>query len=344
MTSYTVRLNPVGVEFEVEEDETVLDAAFRQGISLPHGCKEGQCSACKCVLLDGEIELKKYSTFALNETERDQNNILLCRTIALSDLEVELLNYDEDILSKSIPVKAFSGKVAQIENLTHDIRRLEIELDTPLKFWAGQYVDITLPGPQEITRSFSMANTPGNPKRLAFIIKKYPNGRFSSLLDGDLSVGSNIGAKGPYGTCFRRENRTGAMFLIGGGSGMSPLWSILNDHLGSGEERDVHFFYGARTRDDLFYLDRLAEIAAGNPRFDFVPVLSDAKGDEAWTGEKGYVHEIVDAYLKRLELGDDLDVYACGPTPMIDALSPVLFMNDVDADRTYFDKFTPASV
>lgn len=344
MSPYTVRLQPVGVEFEVEDDETVLDAAFRQGIALPHGCKEGQCSACKCTLTEGEIELKKYSTFALNESEREQNQILLCRTLAFTDLEVELLNYDEEVLSKSIPVKEFEGRVTNIEHLTHDIRSLEIEIDRPLKFWAGQYVDITLPEPGVVTRSFSMANVPGDPQKLRFIIRKYPNGRFSSQLDGSLAVGAEVTIKGPYGTCFRRENKTGPIVLVGGGSGMSPLWSILHDFLSSGEEpRDIHFFYGARTQKDLFYIDEFSAIAAEHPRFAFIPVLSDAAGDTAWQGETGFVHEVVGTHLKRLNLGDDLDVYACGPTPMIDALTPVLFMNDVDADRIYFDRFTPAS-
>jgi len=338
-----VRLQPVGIEFEVEENETVLDAAFRQGIALPHGCKEGQCSACKCVLTGGDVELKKYSTFALNEMERGQDYILLCRTLAYSDLEVELLNYDEEVLSKSIPVKEFKGTVTSISALTHDIRRLEIALEQPLKFWAGQYVDITLTGPETITRSFSMANSPSEGQKLAFIIKKYPNGRFSSRLDGDLAVGTEVGVKGPYGTCFRRENKTGAMILVGGGSGMSPLWSILHDHISSGEVRPVYFFYGARTQNDLFYLDHFAELAAKRPQFTFVPVLSHAADDTAWSGAKGFVHEAVGEHLRSAGYGEHVDVYACGPSPMIEALTPVLQMNDVESDRIFFDKFTPAN-
>lgn len=338
-----VRLHPVGIEFEVEENETVLDAAFRQGIALPHGCKEGQCSACKCVLTEGDVELKKYSTFALNEMERGQDHILLCRTLAHSDLDIELLNYDEEVLSKSIPVKEFTGAVTGVSALTHDIRRLEISVEQPLKFWAGQYVDITLSGSETITRSFSMANSPGESQKLAFIIKKYPNGRFSSRLDGDLAVGTRVGIKGPYGTCFRRENRTGAMILVGGGSGMSPLWSIVNDHVSSGEVRPVYFFYGARTQADLFYLDCFAELSAKHPEFTFIPVLSHAADDTAWRGEKGFVHEVVGAHLRNAAYGEDVDVYACGPSPMIEALTPVLQMNDVEADRIFFDKFTPAT-
>lgn len=123
---------------------------------------------------------------------------------------------------------------------------------------------------------------------------------------------------------------------------MSPLWSILHDHIASGERRPVHFFYGARTRNDLFYLELFAEVARIDPQFTFVPVLSHALDDEAWNGERGFVHEVVDAHLRRLKFGEDLDVYACGPEPMIEALTPALQMNGVSSDRIYFDKFTPA--
>ena len=125
---HKVRFEPVGIEMEVEEGETVLDAAFRQGISLMHGCKEGQCGSCKSKLVDGDIELLKYSTFALPDYESEDNHILLCRTHAYSDITVELLNFDEDLLSRSIAVKEFEGKLVKISSLTHDIRLLEIEI------------------------------------------------------------------------------------------------------------------------------------------------------------------------------------------------------------------------
>ncbi len=197
---HTVRLEPVGIEMDVEEGETVLDAAFRQGIALMHGCKEGQCSSCKSKLLDGDIELLKYSTFALPEYESETGHILLCRTHAYSDLTIELLNFDEELLSRSIPVKSFSGAVASVTPLTHDIRLLEVELENPMKFWAGQYVDLSIPG-HGVTRAYSMANTPREPRKLQFIIKKYADGAFSGLLDGGLPAGTAISAKGPYGGC-----------------------------------------------------------------------------------------------------------------------------------------------
>ncbi|WP_432289293.1 2Fe-2S iron-sulfur cluster binding domain-containing protein (plasmid) [Aminobacter sp. BA135] len=343
--AHTVRLEPVGVEFEVENGETVLNAAFRQGIALPHGCKEGQCSACKCVLLDGEVDMLKYSTFALNDMEKDTGHILLCRAIAYSDMEVELLNYDEEVLAKSIAVKTFKGRIAHVEHLTHDIRGIEIELGSPIKFWAGQYVDITVTTEkgETITRSFSMANTPDQTQKLSFIIKKYPEGKFSGELDsGGIKVGAEVTVVGPYGTCFRRQEREGPLVLVGAGSGMSPVWSILNDHLNSGEKRPVYFFYGARTPDDLFYLDRIAELVDRHPDVNFIPVLSHVNG-EAWDGERGFVHESVDAKLKQLAVDGQGDVYACGPPPMIDALQPVLFMNGFELERIFFDKFTTSS-
>ncbi len=341
-SAFTVRFEPVGVEMDVHQGETVLDAAFRQGISVMHGCKEGQCASCKSLLIEGDIELLKYSTFALSDGERETDHILLCRTLAFSDITVELLNYDEDLMSRSIAVKDFPGTVVSIETLTHDIRLLTVELTAPLRFWAGQYVDLTIPG-HGVTRAYSMANPPSGGTRLEFIIKLYRDGAFSALLDKGLKPGDAIVAKGPYGTCFRREARTGPLVLIGGGSGMSPLMSILRDHVASGETRPVRFFYGARTRADLFLQEKFAGLTATLPDFQFIPALSHADDGDAWTGRTGFIHEVVAKQLREEGLDGDIDAYSCGPPPMIDAVLPVLQMAGVEPERIYFDKFTPAT-
>ena len=340
---YTVRFDPVGVEMEVEEGELVLEAAFRQGIALMHGCKEGQCSSCKSILVDGDIELLKYSTFALPDYEREQEHVLLCRTEAYSDLVVELLTYDDELLIGALPVKDQVAKITAIEPLTSDIRRLELALDQPFKFRAGHYVDITIPN-KGITRSYSMANAPSDNGRLEFIIKMYPDGAFSSQLRDGFAVGDTLQVKGPYGSCFRREDREGPMLLVAGGSGMAPVWSILNDHLEHGDlNRTVTFFYGARTEEDLFYLDKIAKIAAKRHNFTFVPGLSDLEDGASWGGERGYIHSTVDEYFKEGKLTSfNMEAYLCGPPPMIDALLPVLAMNKVDSERIYIDKFTQA--
>lgn len=340
---YTVRFEPVGVEMEVEEGEIVLQAAFRQGIMLMHGCKEGQCSSCKSILLEGDIELLKYSTFALPDYERTEDYVLLCRAEAYSDLVVELLTYDDELLLGAMPIKELSGQITAIEELTHDIRRLEIEVEAPFSFRAGHYVDITLLD-HGVTRSYSMANPPSEGKKLEFIIKMYPDGAFSSLLRDQLKAGDPLKIKGPYGTCFRRENREGALIMVGGGSGMAPLWSILNDHLENGDHsRPITFFYGARSERDLFYLDKIAEIGKQLPNFRFVPGLSHLSDDSAWEGEQGFIHTVVDRFFKEKGLGaPHMEVYTCGPPPMIDALAPVLQLNRVDQEHIHVDKFTQA--
>ena len=343
---HTVRFEPVGVEMEVEEGEWLLDAAFRQGIAVPHGCREGQCSSCKCLLVDGDVEVEKYSTFALPDYERESGHILLCRSYAFSDVTIELLNFDEDLMRRAIAVKSFDGVLSAVTSLTHDTRLLDVQLEKPMKFWAGQFVEIGVPGvggEAGVTRSYSMASTQATPTRLQFIIRKYADGAFSSRLDSTLQPGTAVTLKGPFGSCFRREERAGPMILVGGGSGMSPLWAILKDHIESGEQRPIRFFYGARTRKDLFFLDQFAAVSAQLTDFEFIPVLSQATPEDGWRGETGFVHEAVDRILRAQALSGEIDAYTCGPPPMVDALLPVLQRLGVALDHTYVDKFTPAS-
>ena len=339
---HTVRFEPVGVEMEVQEGEWLLDAAFRQGIAVPHGCREGQCSSCKCLLVDGEVEVEDYSTFALADYERETGHILLCRSYAFSDVTVELLNFDEDLMRRAIAIKTFDGVLSSVTQLTHDTRLLEVQIEKPMKFWAGQFVELGVPS-AGVTRSYSMASTLSTPTTLQFIIRKYPDGAFSALIDTELKPGTALTLKGPFGTCFRREERAGPMVLVGGGSGMSPLWAILKDHIESGEQRPIRFFYGARTRKDLFFLDEFANVSAQLKDFEFIPVLSQATAEDAWNGETGFVHEAVERILREQQLPGDIDAYTCGPPPMIDAVLPVFQRLGIALDHTHVDKFTPAS-
>lgn len=341
MAIHKVRFQPVGIEIEVNEDETVLNAAFRQGVSLTHGCREGQCSACKSFLLDGDIEMEKYSTFALPEYESDEGYVLLCRCHAYSDLEVELINYDEDILRLGIPIVTLQTIVEEIEPLTHDIKHLVLKFAEPgqrMLFTAGQYADIRIPGSEE-HRAYSMANTPNTNDRLEFIIKVFPGGRFSSLLEGGISVGQELEVKGPYGVFMLREKSNSDIVCIGGGSGMAPLWSLLNSMAERGIERKATYYYGARTRKDLFYLDRLKQLEERLPGFRFVPALSMVTEEDEWDGETGLITEVLN---RNLEGGQTkMQAYLCGPPPMIDAAIPVLVGKGISEDRIFFDKFTP---
>ena len=342
MTIHKVRFEPVGIEIEAGEDETVLQAALRQGVFLTHGCREGQCASCKSLLVDGDLDMEHYSTFALPDYEYEQGYVLLCRGVAYSDLQVELINYDEDTLLAGSPIQTFQTVVSAIEPLTHDIKRLALQLTEPkeIQFKAGQYIDIRIPGTQE-SRSYSMANTPSVNDRLEFILKIFPGGRFSSRLN-DSFVGSPLEVSGPYGSCVLRENSDAQIVLIGGGSGMSPLWSMLNDIAERGLNRQVTFFYGARTRRDLFYLDALAELEKRLPGFRFIPALSEPRPqdtEDQWQGATGLITEVVD---QTLQAGINTDAYICGPAPMIDAALPVLRGKGIPNERILFDKFTPS--
>ena len=145
--THTVRFEPVGIEIEVDESETILNAAFRQGIMLMHGCKEGQCSACKSFILDGEVDLDRYSTFALPDFEEAEGWTLLCRAHPYSDLEIELINYDEEIIHGGTPPRTVSTvvEVGRGADLGH-LRLLKLRPSEPLEFKPGQYVDINDPG------------------------------------------------------------------------------------------------------------------------------------------------------------------------------------------------------
>jgi propane monooxygenase reductase subunit len=332
--TYTVRLEPVGIEFEVDEDETVLRGAFRQGLMLMHGCKEGQCAACKSFLLDGEVDLERYSTFALNDFEKEEGWTLLCRAHAESDLEVELINYDEEVLRSGIALQTRQMRVQKIEALTHDIRRLVLSGDE-LQYKPGQYVDIKIPGSEEV-RSFSMANLPCG--ELELMIKVYPDGRFSSLLaNGELKEGDEVEVTGPYGVFTLREKSERPLLFIGGGAGMAPILALLRSMAEKGVTRDTVYYYGARAPRDLFHLEELAELERRMPNFRFVAALSDCDEDENWSGERGMITDVVTRLEAELE---GVDAYLCGPPPMVDAAIALLDQKGVPDSRVYYDKFT----
>jgi propane monooxygenase reductase subunit len=330
---HAVRLEPVGIEFEVDEDETVLNGAFRQGLMLMHGCKEGQCGACKSFLLEGEVDLDRYSTFALPDYELEEGWTLLCRAHAVEDLEVELINYDEEILTSGVALRTARARVEAIEPLTRDIRRLVLKIDDgEMPFRSGQYVDIGIPGTDD-SRSFSMANLPSDDGRLEFMIKLYPGGVFSSLLaDGVLQVGDMLDVTGPYGVFTLRETERPILF-IGGGAGMAPILSLLRFMVEQGVERPAVYYYGAREEEDLFHLEELTALQAMLPGFRFVPALSDSE----WVGETGLITDVVE----RSEQGlDGVDAYLCGPPPMVEAAQEMLMRLGVDEARIHYDKFT----
>src|SRR5579864_189833 len=227
---HVVRFEPVGIEIEVAEDQTILRAAAEQGIMLMHGCKEGQCASCKSFVLEGEdIEHDRYSTFALPDFEKEEGYTLLCRAHAYEDLTIELLNYDEDMIRSGLPIQQAVAEVVSKDPVTHDMRHLVLRLIEPgeVKFFPGQYVDIAVPG-TDATRSFSMANTSSRESgQLEFVIKIYPDGLFSHFLDTQLEVGDRLSLTGPFGVFTLRDAPDTDLIFVGGGAGMAPILCLL---------------------------------------------------------------------------------------------------------------------
>jgi propane monooxygenase reductase subunit len=333
---HVVRFEPVGIEIEVDEDQTILRAAAEQGVMLMHGCKEGQCASCKSFVLDGDdIDLDRYSTFALPDYELDEGYTLLCRAHAFEDLTIELLNYDEEMIRSGLPIQERTAEVVGITPVTHDLRHLVLRLTDPgeLKFFPGQYVDISVPD-SEHTRSFSMANiTSREHGQLEFVIRVYPGGVFSEFLDQRLSVGDRLDLTGPFGVFTLRDNPDARLVFLGGGAGMAPILALLRSMAERGIDRPATYYYGARTERDLCFVEELRELEQRLPRFRFVPALSEAD----WDGETGLITDVV----KRLE--PDLkgaDAYVCGPPPMVEAAIPLLERLGVQTKHIYYDKFT----
>lgn len=333
---HRVRFEPVGIEIEVDEEKTVLRSAAEQGLMLMHGCKEGQCSACKSFVLDGDdIELDRYSTFALPDYEKEEGFTLLCRAHVYEDVTIELLNYDEEMIRSGLPIQEAVAEVVSITEVTHDLRHLVLRLIEPAEvtFFPGQYMDIRIPG-TDVSRSFSMANTSSKDDgRLEFVIKVYPDGLFSSFLDERLRVGDRLELTGPFGVFTLRDAPDKDIVFVGGGAGLAPILALLRTMAERGIDRKGVFYYGARTQQDLCFVEELTALRDRLPRFRFVPALSE----EEWDGENGFVTDV----LKRNET--DLraaHAYLCGPPPMVEAAMPLLAALGVEEKHIYYDKFT----
>src|SRR6185437_7361900 len=306
-----VRFEPLGEEIDCEAGETVLDAAFRHGFNLAHGCREGQCSACKCYLLDGEVELKRYSNFALSDAERSNGYALMCRAIPESDVTIELLHYDPDNYRLETPIGEVSATVTEVTELTSEI--VSVTLAVPREFtWApGQYVDVHAAG---VTRSFSIANLAGDGS-LELIVRRYPGGRLSSRLGSEIVAGTELRLTGPYGTLHLRCAER-PIVMIAGGSGIGPVLALLRELSADGGAGKARLFFAAR---EPFLLDELRALGCTPTIFD-----------------RGSMAEIV-------QVDRDAEVYMCGPPGLLDDAEAVVTGAGVDPDRIHADRFTTAA-
>lgn len=297
----------------VEPGESVLDAALRQGLALPYGCRNGACRSCRGRILAGGVEYPGGPPKSLGPLDDAQGFALLCMAHPTSDLQIQVEEIDSE---QQITVRNLPCRVVAKRALAHDVVSLELALPTAerLQYLPGQYVDILLRDGRR--RAFSIANAPREDDRLELQIRHVPGGTFSDYVFQHLKERALLRLRGPLGSFYLRTRDRRPVILMAGGTGFAPIKAIVEGALAAQFPQRMHLYWGARARRDL-YLDPLARAwAAEHAGFEYTPVLSQPEPGEHWTGRTGLVHQAV------LDDHPDLSpfaVYASGPPVMVAA-------------------------
>ncbi|MCU7795918.1 MAG: CDP-6-deoxy-delta-3,4-glucoseen reductase [Candidatus Thiodiazotropha sp. (ex Myrtea spinifera)] len=327
--SFKVQVEPSGHEFTVETEENLLEAAIRQGINLPYGCRNGFCGDCRSVLIEGDIHYPEGEPPALEG--QDEGLCLTCQAIPRSDLTIHVHEIEQ---AQDLKPRILPSKVDRIERLNDDVIRLYLKLPEGerLQFLAGQYLNFILPDGSK--RAFSIANAPHDDEFIELHIRHVSGGTFTDTLFNGMEEKTILRIEAPLGSYFLREESERPIILMGGGTGFAPLKGIIEHAFEIGIKRPMHLFWGVRSREDL-YLPALPEAwSAEHPNFTYTPVLSEPDND--WQGVSGWVHEAV------VEQHPDLsghEVYMSGPPPMIDAGKSAFLAHGLSGEDLYSDSF-----
>ena len=342
--SHKLTVRPLGRTIEASERATLLDAALDAGVPIPFSCNVGDCGSCICRLISGEVE-ELYPSPVISPAQRQAGYLLACQTRARSDVTVELPGVDGAV--ENHPVLKTEGEIVALERLTHDILEVQVEIDIPMVYTAGQYAELAVPRILEEGRNYSFAAAPAQSERniLLFQIRHVPGGAFSGWLHKEDRVGEKLRVTGPHGQ-FALRNGTDPILCVAGGTGMAPILSVLEQALLDGAQRDVLYYYGCRSQRDLYAVEAMERIAADWPaKLRFEPVLSEEPAGTDWQGHRGLVtqqltnegeSQVMRAKGKRLS---DHEAYLCGPPGMIDAAFELLVKYGVDPNKIFFDKF-----
>ena len=332
------------ISFEAAQDETILTAALERGVAFPHNCRVGGCASCKCKLVEGQVKQLTDSSYILSGEELEQGYVLACQSVPKSErVVIEVDELPEQNLVRE--VFKSGATIASLEQLTHDIIELTLTLDGPIAYTAGQYAELSVPGVIDEPRSYSFASEPvsesGMVREVSFHVRLMPGGLFTTWLHEEAKVGDRLSLKGPFGDFWLRP--AGAPILaIAGGSGLAPIKALLEQARTDDVARDVLFLFGARTQQDLYMVEELAQLARSwRARMDFVPVLSHEPEGSDWEGLRGMVTDHVRA-LTGARLAEH-HAYMCGPPAMIDAASEILVNAAVREGNIHFDKFLDRS-
>ena len=340
--SYQVTLKTSGKQFTVHPDENLLEAALRQGINLPYGCKNGACGSCKGKVLEGLVTHGQYSESALSKADETAGGILFCCSHPQSDLLIEAREVQGagDIAIRKVPCR-----VNAMTKPRDDVAILKLQLPAAerFQFLAGQYLEFLLKDGQR--RAYSIANAPEQEGPLELHIRHLPGGLFTDFVFGAVTPALKekdiLRFEGPLGSFFLREDSKKPIIFVAAGTGFAPIKSIIEQMQTKKINRPIHLYWGGRRPSDL-YLDDLCkswekEIAD----FKYIPVISDALAEDAWQGRTGFVHQAVMTDHPDMSA---FQVYACGAPVMVNAAR-----NDFSAkcqlleDEFFADSFTSAA-
>jgi len=312
--NFKIQVQPSGREYQTEGDETLLQAAIRQGVGLPYGCKDGACGSCKSKLLEGKVVHGAHQPKTLTPEEEAAGFVLTCCARPQTDCTLE---------ARTVPgagefaVLKLPCRVITLEKPTADVAvmRLQLAANQNFQFHAGQYVEFILR--DGARRSYSMANAPhklGTPAAIELHVRHMPGGKFTDHVFSNLKEKDILRMEGPFGSFFLREDSDKPMVLLASGTGFAPIKAIIERMQHLALTRPTVLYWGARKEADLYLKDWAVQAAMTMPNLKFIPVLSEP--EVGWTGRTGFVHEAVMADLPDLSAHQ---VYACGVPVMVDA-------------------------
>lgn len=336
----TIDINDGMKDMTVKGGASLLVTLSSEGLYLPSACGgRGSCGACKCKVISDVGPHLPTETPYLTPGEMKENVRLACQVKVKADIGIEI---PEDLFN----VKQFNATVKSVIDVTYDIKEVLFDLgDETVEFEAGKYVQLVIPPYGKIKgttqRAYSMSSRPSDKNHIEVLARLVPGGIATTYIHEHLKEGQKLDLVGPFGD-FRRTDSKSVMLCVAGGSGMAPFKSMLYDMLERGEtDREVWYFFGARTTKDMFYMDEMRALEKKLPNFHFIPALSEPQDGNDWNGPTGLITEVLDTYLKeKIDTeGKVLEGYLCGSPGMIDACNRVMNSNGVIQDNVYYDKF-----
>ena len=329
---FHVLVHPDNRFVQVRAGETILDAALREGVAIPFDCRNGGCGECKGRVLHGEVDLGAYQESALGAAERAQGVALLCCAVPRGDLEI---SYEPKTAVHAVPPKIRVARVLQMDRLAPEVMRLRLSAEgEPLRYYPGQYVNVLLEGGERRAFSFATAPHVGGPIELH--IRRIPGGKFTGRVFESMKPGEELRIEGPLGSFFLREDGEKPMIFVAGATGFAPVKSMLEHAFHRGLRRRMILYWGTRRPSDLYLKDVAEGWAREHANFSFVPVLSEPRPEDGWTGRTGLVHEAILADFPDLS---GHQVYACGSTAMVEAATPAFRAHGMAQEDCFSDAF-----